>query len=197
MRRGWGWAAALMAGLAGCVAPGGGNPLSTVPVLGGAVTIAPPAGYCIERASLLERDDSALLLAGRCAGQEALAPAVLVATIGSAGSGAGIDPATGGPELAAYFYSAPGRAALSRRGRAADVTVLEARGNGQAFLLRFADAGRGPDRAVQAETWRAVLSLSGRLVTLSVTGTPATPIDRDTGHLLLTAFVAATHSANR
>lgn len=198
MRIGRGLAAlALAAGLAGCVLPGGGgNPLSRVPVLGGAVTVVPPAGYCIEPASRLERDDTALLLAGRCTGQEALPPAVLVATVGAAGSGAGVDVVAGGAELAGFFRSDPGRAALSARGRAPDVTVLEARGNGEAFFLRFADAGRAGGGAVQPDGWRALFPVAGRLVSLSVSGTPAAPLGRDGGYELITAFAAATRAAN-
>lgn len=187
---------ALVAWLGGCVAPGG-NPLSRVPVLEGAVTVVPPAGYCIEPASRLEREDSALLLAGRCEGQEALAPAVLAATVGVAGSGVGVDVAAGGAEMAAFFRSAPGRAALSARGRPGDVTVLEARGDGTAFYLRFADAGRAAAGGVQADGWRALFPVAGRLVSLSVSGTPTAPVGRDSGYALITAFAAATHAANR
>lgn len=191
LRKPGGLALAVLLGLAGCVMPGAG-----VPVLSGAVTLAPPQGYCIEPGSRLEREDTAILIAGRCAGEVARPAAVLTATVGAEGSGSGVDVTTGGAELAAFFRSTAGRKALSRRGRAADVQVLEAVGTPQAFLLRLTD--RAPQRGagVQAESWRAVLPLNRRLVSLTVTGPAATPLDRAGGQALIRDFVAATIAAN-
>ena len=166
-------------------------------LLGGAVQVGAPEGYCPEPQSRMERGDSAILLIGRCAGSAAQAPAVLTVAVGAAGSGAGLDLAAGGAELADFFRSDAGRQALSRRGRAADVTVLEARRSGAAFLMRLRDRGPQGRAPVQAESWRAVLPLGGRMVTLTVTGPADAPLDRDTGLALLQAFVAATLAANR
>ncbi|MBT9244763.1 cation transport ATPase [Gemmobacter fulvus] len=199
-----GGAAALLccAVLSGCVVPPGGGANSGAQpgrqaVLGGAVTLAAPPGYCIEPASRLEREDTAILLMGRCDGAADRAPAVLTGTVGAAGSGAGVDIAGGGPELAAFFRSERGRAALSRRGRARDVVLHEALGINGAFLLRLTDTGPGKGTLVQAQSWRAVLPLGGRLVSLTVAGTAAAPLDRATGRKLIEAFVVATRAANR
>ena len=114
-----------------------------------------------------------------------------------AACGAGLNVAAGGAELADFFRSAAGRQALSRRGRATDVQVLEARRSGDAFLIRLQDRGPQASAPVQAESWRAVLALEGRLVTLTVAGPVDAPLNRDAGLALLQAFVAATLAANR
>lgn len=192
---------ALVPLLAACVLPqggAGGGQTQSRSLLAGRVTIAAPAGYCIEPASVLERGDTALLLAGRCAGAGDRVPAVLTASVGAAGSAQGIDIAGNGRGLAAFFRSAPGRAALSRRGRAADVRVEEALGIEGAFLLRLADRGAAQAAPVAAESWRAVLPLDGRLVSLTVTGKAGGPVlGRDAGKALIADFVAATRRANR
>lgn len=181
-------AAALLtaAALAGCAAAGGG--LRSRPVLGGAVTLAAPAGYCIDPGDVMEAGDSAVGLIGRCAGGNA-APAILTATVGGAGSGRGV--AGSGEALAAFFASAEGRAALSRTGEARTVTVNEALAAGDAFLIRLTDTG-----AVPPEGWRAVLALRGRLVTLTVAGTPGAPLDAAAGRAILDRFLAAIRRAN-
>jgi hypothetical protein len=189
-------AAALL--LAGCVMPATGpaGDYRQRVVTAAKVAVAAPTGYCIEPASVVERADSAVLLLGRCAGDATQDPAVLTASVGAAGSAAGLDVASGGRELAAFFRSDRGRAALSRRGRTGDVTVHQALGIPGAFLLRFEDRGaRGA--TMQPESWRAILTLRGRLVSLSVTGVAGQGgLDRAEGRALLEAFVRAVQRAN-
>jgi hypothetical protein len=143
--------------LSGCVAPTG-TP-KAAPVLGGAVQVGVPAGYCIDRAAGREEGDTAIVVMGKCAEGSAALPAVLTAAIGPAAS-AGV-LAGGGQPLAAYFTSEAGRAALSRSGRASTVTVLQAKSVGAAFVLRIRDRDAG-------EYWRGVEPVAGRLVTITV-----------------------------
>lgn len=186
-----------MLALAGCVAP---QATGRASLFDGALTLAAPPGYCLEPGTTQQRAEGAILLFGRCAGQSQRAPAVLTAAVGAPGSGTGLAPATDGAALAAFFRSDAGRRALSRRGRAADVQVLEARGRADAFLIRLRDSGAARAAAagaVQAESWRAVLPLRGRLVTLTAAGPADAALDRDAGLALLSAFVTATVAANR
>ena len=198
---GGGSGALLLAGLlllAGCV-PGVGGfaaaPLRAQAVLAGAVTVAAPRGYCVEPAAVLETADSALVLIGRCTGGAAnpRAPAILSAAVSRPGSG--LDIAASGEALAGFFGSEPGRAALSRSGSAATVTVLETVVVGEAFVIALRDTS--PDPTASPESWRAVLVLAGRLVTLTVTGTAAAPLDPEAGRALLDRFIAAMQAANR
>ncbi|MDP3959937.1 MAG: cation transport ATPase [Pseudorhodobacter sp.] len=184
--------------LAGCVPEVGGfaaAPLRLQAVLAGAVTVAAPRGYCVEPTAVLETADTALVLIGRCTGGAAnpRAPAILSAAV--SGPGSGLDIATSAAALAGFFGSEPGRAALSRSGSAATVTVLEAGAVGEVFVISLRDTS--PDPTASAESWRAVLALAGRLVTLTVSGTSAAPLDPEAGRALLDRFVAAMQAANR
>lgn len=197
-----GWVCALLLGLAlllaGCVPEVGGfaaAPLRVQAVLAGAVTVTGPNGYCVEPTAVLETADTALVLIGRCKGGAAnpRAPAILSAAV--SGPGSGLDIAASGAALAGFFSSAPGRAALSRSGSAATVTVLETVPVGEVFVISLRDTS--PDPTASAESWRAVLVLAGRLVTLTVTGALEAPLDAESGRALLDRFIAAMQAANR
>ena len=191
--RGTGLALAAMLAMAGCVAPGSGRDPARAPILAGSMMLAAPTGYCIVPGSRLERGDDALALMGRCAGEDSRPPAVLTVTIGAGGSASGFE-AGGGTQLATWMRSAPGRAALSRRGRAEDLRVDQITGAASALLIRLHDTGA--ETAVEPAAWRAVLPLKGRLVTLTVAGPRDTPLPETTGRQLLEAFIARMRAAN-
>jgi hypothetical protein len=168
--------------LSGCVAPT--VTPKAAPVLGGAMQVGVPAGYCIDRAAGREDADTAIIVMGKCReGTDAL-PAVLTTAIGPAAS-AGV-LAGGGKTLAAYFTSNAGRAALSRSGRASTVTIVQAKSVGTAFIMRIRDSSTG-------EYWRGVEPVAGRLVTITVDAPGA---DAAAGEALLTQSLAAMHRAN-
>lgn len=152
--------------------------------------IATPSGYCVDRGA---QAGPGVVLIGRCAGVANRAPAVLTVAVGQPGSGIGL--ADQGRALAEFFTSDRGRAALSRSGRAGTVTVLEAMSWQDAFLIRWRDTGAG--RGAQGESWRAVLGLDGRMVTLTAAGTAAAPLSREEGRRLIEGFVKAMTQANR
>lgn len=177
--------AALM--LTACVA-GGVQTSRSAPVLQGALNMGVPAGYCIDRAASREAKDSAVIIMGRCADNVQAAPALLTVSVGRAGTAGAM--AAGGQALADFFTSAAGRATLSRDGKARNVTVVEALSSGDAFLLHLNDAQEGP-------YWRAILGLSGRLITVSVTGSPDLPLAPAEGRKVLDRAVAAMQAANK
>ncbi len=172
--------------LAACqgVAPTG----RTAPVLDGAFAVAVPQGYCIDRSTIRESDDTAVVLMGRCSDASTALPAVLTLSVAQAGS-AGV-MADGGAALAAFFTSAQGRATLARSGRAQDVTVVTAKGAADAFVMRV------QDRAV-GDYWRAIVGLRGRLVTVSASGTGDAPLPPEEGRKLLDKALGALRAANR
>ena len=163
-------------------------------VLSGAVTVAAPAGYCVDTRAGSQGADSAIVLMGRCAGKTR-APAILTAAVAEAGSGQGMN-ADAGPELNAFFRSKPGRAALSASGKAENVQILEAIGTKDAFLIHLNDSSPNAQDPTQTDSWRAVLPIKGRLVTLSVAGTQANPMTPTAGRALLVGFVASMRKAN-
>ena len=180
-------ALAMVLLLAACVGGGLGG-TSSRPVLQGALNIAPPQGYCVDPAALQEDQDRAVVLMGRCNAAASVKPALVSLSIGPAGS-AGV-MAAGGAELAGFFTSDEGRATLAPSGKARDVKVVEALSSGDAFLMRLQEPGA-------PSYWRAVMGLRGRLVTLSVQGTPAEPLAAEDGRAVIDRALGAMRRANR
>lgn len=185
-------AAALV--LAACLPPGDAGGARVVPLPGpAAFTVAAPPGFCAARGGARVQGGAQVVAFARCT--EGAPPALLTATVGAAGSaGPGdVDPQA----LATFLRSPAGRAGLSRAGRADTVTVREVLRTDGAVLVRLTDTSRprsGPD--VEGDSWRAILVLSGRLVTLSATGGRGSALDRDAGRQLIAAFVTALRRAN-
>ena len=149
------------------------------------ITLQGPAGYCPDPATLRQTDGAVAVLLGRCTDQATAAPAVITVTFGRAGSAAVM--AAGGAEMAAFFATQAGRGSLSRRGRAADVSVTSARSVGGVFLFRVADRGEGV-------YWRGMTALKGRTVSVKVSGPD---LDEATSRKLVEDTARALRRANR
>lgn len=175
--------------LAGCDVAMPGS-IRSIAILDGAVTAAAPSGYCISPGAGVRGTDSAVVLMGRCSADPSskFPPAVISLSVGPAGS-AGV-MADGSEALVAFFNTEAGRAALSREGRAGDVSLLSASGREDAFFLHVADRATG-------EYWRAIRGLRGRLATVSVSGGPTAPLTSGQGRALLDATISAMTAANR
>ncbi len=180
--------AVVAAGIvAGCVPQTGIGSSRSAPVLGGALQIGVPPGYCIDGSASRERGDNAVILMGRCNDGAKAIPALVSVSIGQAAS-AGVMTA-GGAALAGFFTSSQGRATLSRDGRASDIKVIETLGVGDAFYLHLQDRRAG-------EYWRAVIGIKGRLVTVSATGTPELPLTAADSRKVLESVLTALRKAN-
>ena len=81
------------------------------------------------------------------------------------------------------------RATLAASGRARDVKVVEALSVDEAFLMRLQETD-------QPSYWRAVMGLRGRLVTVSVQGSPAEPLAVEDGRILIDKSIAAMRQVN-
>lgn len=179
-----------------------GPPPRRMAVAQGAVVIAGPRGYCIDRVASRDRRGgrAALTVLSDCRGLGAgpfsprpAHPAVLTAAVAAPGRGLPVEAAAA--DLAAYFRSATGRAALSRVGKADTVSVLEALAADGAFYLHLTDAAPFAWGAVQPDYWRGLLMAGGRTVTVSVLSPPGSTLTRDQGLDLLRDFVAALRAA--
>lgn len=159
----------------------------TAPVLGGAVILGVPDGYCIDRAASREGQNSAVILMGRCSSTSAPQPALITVTIGAAGSASVLRG--GGQSLAAFFTSDRGKRMLSRSGRAEDVRILRALDRDNGFFLYISDRGIG-------SYWRAVTGVKARLVTVSATGAPGRVLAPETGRALVEDVVRMVRKAN-
>jgi len=156
-------------------------------VLGGAIQVAGPLGYCADRGAGQQTADTAVVLMGRCRAALTVAPALITVSVGPAASAGAM--AAGGTALTGYFLSEPGRAALSRDGRAGDVKVVAAVGVADAYLIHVVDR-------VAGEYWRAVLGVRGRLVTISANGAAGAPLDPSAGRKIVDATLVALRRAN-
>ncbi len=156
-------------------------------VLGGAIQVAGPLGYCADHGAGQQTADTAVVLMGRCRAALTVAPALITVSVGPAASAGAM--AAGGAALTGYFLSEPGRAALSRDGRAGDVQVVAAVGVADAYLIHVVDR-------VAGEYWRAVLGVRGRLVTVSANGAAGAPLDPSAGRKIVDATLVALRRAN-
>jgi hypothetical protein len=187
--------------LVACVATG---PAGTraVAVSGGAVTVTGPQGYCIDRSAMREGASGAFVLFGTCAaltgsrtaGQPAH-PAVVTAAIGQPAA-EGTDLIESLPAMAAFFKSAPGRAALSGSGEAGTVQVEKVSQSGDVLYIRLSDSAAAAGQAVEPGHWRALTAIRGRIVTLAVFSPASAPLSSAEQRAVLDQFVARLRRAN-
>jgi hypothetical protein len=178
-----------------------GPPPARMAVANGAVIIAGPRGFCIDRAASQDSGGRAaltVLSSCRALGAGPFAPrpsqtAVLTAAVAAPGRGGAVD--TAAPGLAGFFRSQAGRAALSRTGKAETVEVLETLPGDGALLLHLTDTAPFGWGAVQSDYWRALLMVGGRTVTLSVLAPPDAGLSRDAGLGLMRDFITAARAA--
>lgn len=169
--------AALLA-LAACA------PAPSVTVARGALTVAGPAGFCVQPRPSRRGGAAPVVVLDAC-GKASPAPALLTATV--SGQPAEIpDPRA----LEAYLRSAPGRAAMARNGQAGAVSVRAAQVEEDVLYLNIRDT------AEPGDYWRAVLEVRGHLVILAVRGPAGRVLPREEGRRLAAAFVAAMRAAN-
>lgn len=158
-----------------------------VAVLGDALIVRAPRGYCVDKNSARGGEDTAALLIGRCAPGGHVKAALVTVGVGRSGS-AGVMTA-GVEALRDFMSSAQGRALLSRSGKANDLAVLESGVVKGRLLLHLMDREAG-------EYWRAVIGLRGRLVTISAMGSPDAPLPPSEGRKLVDQTVDALLRAN-
>lgn len=162
-----------------------------VNVLRRSVSVAGPAGYCVDVEATRESEIEAFVLLVRCRGTIRPSP-VLTATVTRV-------PADEDPEglgrLLGFVQSPAGRAQLSRSGDSDDVEVIEATHAGGALWLLIRDQDN-PD-SFDDTYWRAILPLAGRIVTLSVLAAADHPFEAGSGLAILRGFVQRMREVNR
>ena len=174
--------------LTGCTGDAGLSTSSSNSVLQGAVKLGIPSGYCVDKASSREENDSATVLMGRCSDRASVKAALITLSVGQPGS-AGVMVA-GGADLAAFFTSEEGRAALSPKGKASQIQVIEALSVKDVFLMRVQEHGA-------PSYWRAILGLNGRLVSIAIKGGAGEELSPQNGRALIDRAIAAMRRANQ
>jgi predicted small secreted protein len=196
-------AALLLSACVDGMAGAGRDAPTAVVVAGGQLTIAGPRGFCIDKSASRDSAKGAFVLLGSCASLSgsttAARPRDLAVVTVSAypGGGAATDFAAGFPAMAKFLTSAPGRAALSRSGKAATVQILAITSRDGVMFIPAADSAPAPGQRVEADYWRALLALKGQIVTLSVLGLKAQPLPAEAKLALLQSFVTKLQAANR
>ncbi len=200
--RGLSGAAALFMLLAGCAVPGA-SPPQTQTVAGGAVVVAGPRGYCIDRAGSRAAADSSFVLLGSCAAisgdasaPRPLFPAVLTVTVAPKPPGTGAIADQAGI-LERYFAAPEGRAAMARDGDPESVEIVETMTRDGLFIVHARDRLAETDDALTPDRWRAIFDLNGQIVNASVTGMDIRPITRDVGLALVSRFAARIREETR
>jgi len=192
-------ALSLLLALAGCfetdalsrVLPGSASMgPGAIGVLDGALTVAGPDGYCIDEAATRESGQNAFVLLRRCRGNRGPVLSVTVTDL-RVPPGDRTEQLDG---LAAFLSTESGRGQLSRRGRASDVSIDEISLQDGALWLYLTDLGN--PEAFQPGYWRAILPLTGRLVTLSAMSLDGAPNDRASGRRAMEALIVTLRQRN-
>lgn len=198
---------ALTASLAGCVAEGTGlakgKPApARMAVSGGAVVIGGPQGYCVDTGASRDGQDAAFVLLGSCASISGSfgaispkRPGVLTASV-AAGQADAQTFAGSFPATARFLSSPAGRAALSRAGKADSVAIKSITSAGEVMYIHAADKAPAPGQDLDADYWRAILVVKGRVVTLSVLALSDKPLAPEAKKTLLEGFVAKVRALN-
>ena len=156
-----------------------------------------PAGYCIDSDASRDGSSGAFVVLGGC---RALSQQ-------GRSTGAGVLLASfaepGGPQIAgntealeSYFNTTAGRAALSRSGRADSVTLIETRAEDDMLFLHLTDSANAGVPGTDANYWRGMFDLKGRIATISVLGFADAPHSRTAGLSLARSFAQRLVAAN-
>jgi len=164
------------------------------------VLIAGPAGYCVDRTQTRDSDRGVFVLLASCASvaknsraAKPHAPAMLTASVSHSNNARIIDSMQ---RLDTYFKTGPGQAALARDGQARSVSVLRTQKSAGVYYLHVVDKSPNYQVGLSTEYWRALLDVSGRIVTLNVIGFQDNPIGDIDELATLQAFVARVQGEN-
>ncbi len=181
---------------------GSGATRVTVNAGGQNVTIAAPAGFCVDQRSTSVTSTGAFVLVGDCAllGQPTPgakpAPEALTAAVSISGLGTGGEATQSLANLERYVATPSGRAQLSRGGRAASTRILNTQTQGNVLYVLVEDKGPQPIAGINRRFWRAFLEVNGRLIALSEIGFDGAANDPQQGLDALASFAAAIEAAN-
>lgn len=192
---------ACVFGLAGCadldLSSLGGDPapVQQAALLGGAVGVAGPAGYCVDLADSRLTRGFALLAACETLGLEDIdAPrsaGIITVQAGRVGTAA---VAGSEPALVGFLESDAGAALLSDTTEG--VSVLSTSSTDNQVTVQYEDLAGSPIAGTQDSAWRAFVDIDGRLVTISARGLAEQPLGATAGEQLLEAAVDAMLGAN-
>lgn len=169
-----------------------------VRVMSNSFTIAGPKGFCIDNGGTRESDDGAFAVLGSCAvisgnphDAKPRHPAMLTASV--VPTDAALDDIAL-DRMAAFFSTEAGRVALARSDGAEEVSVIDLERDDGMLLVHAEDGDQAGD--VTGDYWRGVFETAGQLVTVTVSGYRAAPLEAATGAGLARSFATAIRKAN-
>ena len=172
------------------------GPQPSIALLEGAVIAVAAEGYCVDSAASNPAQGFAIIATCATLGVSPKAPVangIITVQVGAADTAiVAQDPAG----FAAFVQTFDGERILSR---AQDAETVEMDGVEQAegyVRATFRDSADHPFGSMQDQTWRGFFDLKTRLVTVSVNGFDADPLDAGAGTALLNATVTAIIGAN-
>lgn len=177
--------------------PGGVTPATTsLALYHGDVIGVGPQGYCVDPDSSSPSRGFAILAPCVTLDVEN-APEVVRAIVtiqaGPEGSALVSSDALG---FAAFLKGDGGPLVLSRSGEASTVTLTEVRQFKNRVAVYLRDAAPAFIDGAQEAEWRAFIDVAGRLLTISVRGLDAAPLNAGQGSALLDQAVEAIFAAN-
>lgn len=146
-----------------------------------------PSGFCPLPRTQRKLSGADFVAFAPCGGDKG---AILVATIGGESSAAGLTLTSA--VLAPYFETQDGKAALRGAGSDDEISVHEVGDYRGAVVLRLTRESAGNS----SDSWRALMQIEGRLITLSVRSHDGMVISGTEGRKLVTRFVKAMQTAN-
>ncbi len=176
----------------------------TVNAGGQPITIAAPAGFCVDSRSTSVTSTGAFVLLGDCVLLDKEAPAVprptvgaaLTASVSSGGLGDG-GPATQSlADLERYVRTPRGRAMVGRGGDPDRVRILATETRAGVLYVLVEDRGAQPIVGADPRFWRGFLEVNGRLLGISEFGFDETRRDLRESFVLLVGFADAIQRAN-
>ncbi|HHC29174.1 MAG TPA: hypothetical protein ENK80_01215 [Rhodobacterales bacterium] len=190
--------------VSGCLntAGGGGGHLKhaapQVRVMSNSFTISGPRGFCIDPGATRDKAGAAFAVLGSCAvisgnpkDSKPRKPAMLTASVTP--TPVPLD-STALDRMAAFFSTPEGRGALARADNAQEVSVIDMAREEGLLVVHAEDGDRAGD--VTPDYWRGIFEAGGKLVTVTVSGFRAAPLDDKTGARLTRDFIASLQKAN-
>jgi len=156
----------------------------------GAILLQAPAGYCVDTVTSRSASDFAVMAPCATLGLEAPAPQIVGLVTAQAGAPESGTIVTDEIALRDFLITDAGRALLSTTGAASEITVLSTQAFDDQVMVRFRDQGPPPLAGLQNEEWRGFVQVDGRLVTISVRGLAAAPLQDGPGAALLKQVIA-------
>jgi hypothetical protein len=173
-----------------------------VTIAGAPVTIAAPAGFCIDDASTTNSERGAFVLVSDCAllgrpnGDAPPVGAVLTASVSANPALVAEGGETTLDDLEAFLDTPRGRAVLGRSGDAQRTRTLQTTRRGDILYVLVEDRGQQPLPGVEPRFWRAFMTVNGRMAALSIQGFEGASPGPEGALNTLAAFAASIRAAN-